>query len=73
MQLFEVAPGLLERRVAVWLPEVSGPYDPLTSVHNLILAMHGILGREEREVIRKRVWNQQEAEVQGRRSEPRRR
>jgi DNA invertase Pin-like site-specific DNA recombinase len=63
MQLFDVAPGLLERRVAVWLPEVSGPYDPLNAAHNLILAMHGILGREEREVIRKRVRNQQETAV----------
>jgi site-specific DNA recombinase len=63
MQLFDVAPGLLERRVAVWLPEVGGPYDPLNAAHNLILAMHGILGREEREVIRKRVRNQQEAAV----------
>jgi site-specific DNA recombinase len=63
MQLFDVAPGLLERRVAVWLPEVSGPYDPLNAAHNLILAMHGILGREEREVIRKRVRNQQQAAV----------
>lgn len=50
-----IAPLLAHHRVALWVPEVGGPIDPDSEVHELVMSLYGGLSKSERIRIQKRV------------------
>jgi hypothetical protein len=49
------APILAHHQVVLWVPEVGGPIDPDSEVHELIMSLYGGLSKGERIRIQKRV------------------
>jgi DNA invertase Pin-like site-specific DNA recombinase len=54
-QLEDVYPLLERRGVELWIPEIGGRYDGANLGHRLLLALEGIMGKNESDTIRGRV------------------
>jgi hypothetical protein len=58
-----VLPVLEDIGIALWVPELGGPYDPENDAHDLILGVQGHLSNTERKRIQKRVRNGMRAQA----------